>query len=351
MIVLISYLFLALGISFLCSIMESVLLTTPQSYILVNKEQNKKWALKFFKHKENIDKPLSAILSLNTIAHTVGAAGVGAQAVKIFGNEYFALSSAILTILILVITEIIPKTIGAKYWKSLTNPISYLIQITIAVCYPLVIASGFITKIFRNREKQNTTSRDEIVALTNIGAKEGLFSSNETKIIQNILRLKALKVEEIMTPRVVISLAQENNSVEEFIKNESLLKFSRIPVYSKNEEDISGYVMRQEMLESIAKGENKRLIKEIKKEIIIIPNTMSLLSIWEKFLDKKEHIALVVDEYGGVDGIVTMEDIIESMLGLEIMDEDDTIVDMQKYARDRWKTKQAKYNFLNKQEE
>ncbi|MFO8067838.1 MAG: CNNM domain-containing protein [Bacteroidales bacterium] len=348
MIALIAYLFLALFVSFLCSIMESVLLSTPHSFLIVKQEKGHIWAKSFIDLKVNIDKPLSAILSLNTVAHTIGAAGVGAQAVKVFGEAYFGLVSAILTILILVVTEIIPKTIGARYWKNLTKVSYYVIKSMIIITYPLVVISLMITKVFSKRKNEQTTSREEIAALASIGSVEGLFTDKENKIIQNILKLRNVKVTEIMTPRVVMAVADEDLYLKEFLKNKDYLKFSRIPVYSGNEENITGYVFRQQVFENLAENKDRLKLKEIKREIVVVPNSVVLFSLWEKLIEKKEHIALIVDEYGGIDGIVTMEDIIETLLGLEIVDEKDTITDMRKYARERWEKRQAKYNLIDK---
>jgi CBS domain containing-hemolysin-like protein len=348
MITLIAYLLLALFVSFLCSIMESVLLSTPHSFLVVKQNNGFIWAKSFIDLKYNIDKPLSAILSLNTVAHTVGAAGVGAQAVKVFGEAYFGVVSAVLTILILVFTEIIPKTIGARYWKNLTKFSYYTIKSMIFVTYPLVVLSSVITKMFARQKDEKTTSREEIAALTSIGLGEGLFSDNENKIIQNILRLKNIKVAEIMTPRVVVVLADESLSLQEFLKNKDYLKFSRIPIYSGNDENITGYVIRQKVFENLAEDNHTLKLKDIKRDIIIVPDNIVLFSLWEILLEKKEHIALIVDEYGGIDGIVTMEDIIETLLGLEIVDEKDTITDMQDFARRRWETRQAKYKSIDK---
>lgn len=348
MITLIAYLFLALFVSFLCSIMESVLLSTPHSFLIVKNDKGHIWAKSFIDLKSNIDKPLSAILSLNTVAHTVGAAGVGAQAVKVFGEAYFGLVSAVLTILILVLTEIIPKTIGARYWKNLTKVSYYTIKWMIIATYPLVILSSVITRAFSKQKNEHSTSREEIAALTSIGLDEGLFSDKENKIIQNILRLKNIKVTEIMTPRVVVAVADENLTLQDFLQNKNYLKYSRIPVYSEDDENITGYVFRQSVFEHLAEDKHTMTLKEIKRNIIIAPDSIVLFSLWERLLDKKEHIALIVDEYGGLDGIVTMEDIIETLLGLEIVDEKDTIPDMQKFARERWETRQAKYNLIEK---
>ena len=348
MIALLAYLFLALFVSFLCSIMEAVLLSTPQSFLIVKHDKGHKWAKLFMDLKLNIDKPLSAILSLNTVAHTVGAAGVGAQAVKVFGEAYFGIASAILTLLILVVTEIIPKTIGARYWRKLTKITYYTIKAMIFVTYPLVLMSAVITRLFSDNSEDKTTSREEIAALASIGADEGLFSDKENIIIQNILKLKNVRVKEIMTPRVVVALADENLPLINFLENKDYLKFSRIPVYSENEENITGYVFRQEVFENLAEDKHDLKLKDVKHDILIVPDSLMLYSLWEKLLEKKEHLALIVDEYGGMDGVVTMEDIIETLLGLEIVDEKDTVVDMQKYAIERWKTRQAKYNYIGK---
>ena len=354
MLTLFAYLFLALVVSFLCSIMEAVLLSTPQSFLIVKHENGNLWAKTFIDLKNNIDKPLSAILSLNTVAHTVGAAGVGAQAVKVFGEASFGIVSAILTILILVITEIIPKTIGARYWRNLARITYFIIKGSIIITYPLVVFSSVITNMISKNRQEQSTSREEIAALTSIGTDEGVFTEKEHKIIKNLLRLKNVKVTEIMTPRVVVAIADEKLSLEEFLKNKDYLKFSRIPIYSENDENITGYVFRQEVFGKIAEEQHELKLKDIKRDIFIVPNSIVLYTLWEKLLEKKEHIALIVDEYGGLDGIVTMEDIIETLLGLEIIDEKDTITDMQKYARDRWKERQVKYDILdklNKQEE
>lgn len=328
--------------------MESVLLSTPQSFLLVKSNEGQKWAGSFLKLKDDIDKPLSAILSLNTVAHTVGAAGVGAQAIKVFGEASFGIVSAILTILILVITEIIPKTIGARYWRGLAKFSASTIRIIMFVTYPLVYMSSVITKVFSKNDDSVTTSREEIAALASIGADEGVFEEEEFKIIQNIIRLKNVKVTEIMTPRVVVAIADENLPVKEFLKSKNYLNFSRIPVYSENEENITGYVFRQTVFEKLAEDKYNLTLQDVKREIIIAPSSMVLFSLWEKLLESKEHIALIVDEYGGMDGIVTMEDIIETLLGLEIVDEKDTIVDMRQYAKERWKDRKAKYDLLEK---
>lgn len=347
MTLLLVYLFLALTISFLCSIMEAVLLSTPVSF-LKTKEEESRGASLMIRLKQNIDRPLSAILSLNTVAHTVGAAGVGAQAVKVFGDAYFGIVSAVLTILILVLTEIIPKTIGASYSKELSSISAHIIRIMIIITYPLVVASAFITRMVSRTSSEHTISREEISVLANIGLEEGIFGEKENKIIQNLIRLKMITAAEIMTPRVVVTTADENMPLDDFLVSKEFLRFSRIPVYSGNKENITGYIFRQAVFEKLAEDHIGLTLKDIRRNIVIIPGSKPVFGVWETLLERKEHIALVVDEYGGMDGIVTMEDIIETLLGFEIVDEKDTITDMQQYARERWKMRQEKYRFIDK---
>lgn len=347
MFLLLAYLFLALFVSFLCSIAESVLLSVPHSYLVVEQDKGHTWAKSFIELKDNIDKPLSAILSLNTIAHTIGAAGVGIQSAKVFGEASFGVVTSVLTLLILIITEIIPKTIGARFSRKLSLISYFTIKIMILLSYPLVIMSAFITKLISNNKDKQSISREEIAALASIGTDEGLFSDKENKIIQNILKLKNIKVTEIMTPRVVVAVADENLLLTEFLKKKEYLNYSRIPIFSEKEDDITGYVFRQQVFENLAEKKQKLTLKDIRRNILVYPKTMMLYVLWEKLLEKKEHIALIIDEYGGVDGIVTMEDIIETLLGLEIVDEKDTVIDMQQFAKERWKSRQAKYNQIN----
>jgi CBS domain containing-hemolysin-like protein len=346
MTLLFAYLFLALIVSFICSIMEAVLLSTPVSFLRVKESGGLKYATSMIRMKQKVDRPLSAILTLNTVAHTVGAAGVGAQAIIVFGDAYFGLVSAVLTILILVLTEIIPKTIGARYWRKLAPLSSSVIKIMIIITYPLVVASAAIIRLVSNQKNEHTTSRDEISALANIGTEEGIFAEKENKIIQNLIRLKSVRVTEVMTPRVVVTVADARMSLDEFLKNKDYLRFSRIPVYEGNDEHVTGYVLRQTVFENLAEDHLGMSLYDVKREITIVPNTKPLLGVWEQLLESKEHIALVVDEYGGMDGIVTMEDIIESLLGFEIVDEKDTVTDMQQFARERWKFRQEKYRHI-----
>jgi len=347
MILLIFYLFLALFVSFLCSVMESVLLSTSVSFLNIKKESGHKSATIFIRLKNDIEKPLSAILSLNTVAHTIGAAGVGAQATKIFGDIYFGIISAILTLLILVFSEIIPKTIGARYWRRLALVSGKIINTMVIIAFPLVIMTNYITKLFSGKISNESMSREEISAMANIGTEEGILEEKENKIIQNLFRLKTVKVSEIMTPRVVVTVADENMLLEEFLIKKEFLYYSRIPIYSKNIENIIGYVFRQTVFEKLAEKKTNLKLRDICREIVVVHEFQTLMSLWETLLLKKEHVGLIVDEYGGMAGIVTMEDIIETLLGFEIVDERDRITDMQQYARERWNERKTKYNILD----
>ncbi|MFA9188695.1 hemolysin family protein [Flavobacterium sp. FBOR7N2.3] len=351
MTLLLTYLFIALFTSFLCSIMEAVLLSTPLSYLKSRLENGDKSAETMLRQKEDIDMPLSAILSLNTIAHTVGAAGVGAQATIVFGEAYFGIVSAVLTILILVFTEIIPKTLGANYSKDLVSISAKIINGMIFITYPLVIVSSILTKLLSRNKSELTTSREEVSALANIGTEEGIFAENENRIIQNLIKLKNIKVSEIMTPRVVVVTANEEMTLQKFLENKEFLHFSRIPIYKTSKDNITGYVFRAMVFEKLAEDQFDLKLKDIKREILTFRKKTTLFNAWDEMLAKREHISLVIDEYGGMDGITTLEDIIESLLGFEIIDEKDKIDDMQQYAIERWKEKQKKYDFLKSDEE
>lgn len=317
-------------------------MSLPMSYLKSKAEQGDKKVDLMIRFKTDVDRPLSAILSLNTVAHTVGAAGVGAQATVVFGDAYFGVVSAVLTILILVFTEIIPKTLGANYNKSLMQMTAKLIQITVFATYPLVWLSSIITKIITNKDKEPTTSREEISALASIGTKEGVFRPNENKIIQNLIKLKSLRIEKIMTPRIVVETANEDMTLKEFLHLKSRYHFSRIPIYHKDKDNITGYVIRQKVFECLIEEKHDLKLKDIKRNILSFSKSTTLFDAWETMLQQKEHISIIAGDYGGMDGIATFEDIIESLLGFEIVDETDKEVDMQKYALKKWQEQQGK---------
>jgi CBS domain containing-hemolysin-like protein len=341
MTLLIVYLLIALFFSFLCSIMEAVILSVTPSFIATKLGEKKSYALILQKYKDNIDRPLAAILTLNTFAHTVGAAGVGAQAQLIWGNQYLSLTSAILTILILFFSEIIPKTIGANFWKELVGPTVFVLRVLMIILYPFVIVSQLITKIFNINKYKSVLSRSDFSALAKIAEKEGVFASGESKIIQNIARFHKLKVKEIMTPRTVLFAAQEDMTIGQFYSAHPNLIYTRVPVYRKSIDEISGYFLKNDMLSKIIEGEQNLPLKDLKRDIILVYENLPIPNLYDRLTQHKEHIAIVIDEFGGTEGVVTMEDVFETIIGIEITDETDHVVDLQKTARESWE-KRAK---------
>ena len=342
MALLIFYLALALFVSFLCSIVEAVILSVSAPFIKIKEMEGRASAQYLKELKNNIDRPLSAILTINTIAHTIGAAGVGAQAVAVFGEVYFGAISAVLTLLILFFSEIIPKTIGAVFWRKLALPSAIIIKIMIYMSYPLVIIAELITKIIAKHKTSPSVSREEVVALVHLGTKEGILKESESKIINNLIKLKTIYIRAIMTPRTVMVSAPEDLSLEAYIKNKTYLQYSRIPVYSDTIDHVTGYILNSDVLEKLAENKTKLKLRDVKRPILIFYENSSILNLFEELLLKKEHIALVIDEYGGIQGLVTMEDIIETILGLEIMDEKDVEVDMQELAKKKWEIRKKR---------
>ena len=324
----------ALSLSFLCSVLEAVLLSTPMSYISMRENQGSKTATLMKQYKNNVDRPVGAILSLNTIAHTIGSAGVGAESIKIFGEQYFGLLSAILTLLILVLSEIIPKTIGASYWRSLALPSTRIIRVLILITYPLVLLSELITKVFTPRGNQASMSREEVSAMVDVGTTEGIFRESESKLIKSCIALSGVKARQIMTPSIVVESACQDLTVKDFQAKQSW-SFSRIPVYAGDKDYITGYVLKDAVLKLLSEDQFHVKLSDLKRPILTFREEESVFQIWEKMLEKREHISVIIDEYGGLRGLVTMEDIIETMTGVEIVDEDDVAVDMQALAKEK----------------
>lgn len=324
----------ALSLSFLCSVLEAVLLSTPMSYISMRENQGSKTATLMKQYKNNVDRPVGAILSLNTIAHTIGSAGVGAESIKIFGEQYFGLISAILTLLILVLSEIIPKTIGASYWRSLALPSTRIIRVLILITYPLVLLSELITKVFTPRGNQASMSREEVSAMVDVGTTEGVFRESESKLIKSCIALSGVKARQIMTPSIVVESACQDLTVKDFQAKQSW-SFSRIPVYAGDKDYITGYVLKDAVLKLLSEDQFHVKLSDLKRPILTFREEESVFQIWEKMLEKREHISVIIDEYGGLRGLVTMEDIIETMTGVEIVDEDDVAVDMQALAKEK----------------
>jgi CBS domain containing-hemolysin-like protein len=335
MALLIFYLSLAIGVSFLCSMLEAVLLSVSHSYIAIMDRKGSKTGQLLRSFKEDIDRPLSAILSLNTIAHTIGAAGVGAQAQIIFGDSYVAVTSAVLTFLILVLSEIIPKTIGATYWRRLAPFTAKTLRVLMVILYPFVLMSQAITRLLSG-EDEPSFSREEFGALADLGVEEGVFEEEESRIFKNLIRFSSLRVKDIMTPRTVVVGFEETLTVGEVSDNVEQLHFSRLPVYGEARDEVTGYVLKNDLLLMMARNETETVLKEFKRDILIVPEMTPLQDFFERLMKKQEHIAMAVDEYGGFAGVVSMEDLMETLLGMEIIDEVDTIEDMQKMARKKW---------------
>lgn len=342
MTLLILYLLLAIGVSFFCSIAEAVLLSVRPSYIAVLEQKGKASGKVLMGLRDNLDRPLAAILTANTIAHTVGAAGVGAQATLVFGSEYLGVTSAVLTLLILVFSEIIPKTLGATYWQQIAPVMGILILWLTRILFPFVWLSEKLTRLLsRSGVSAFTFSRDEMTAMAKIGKEEGLLDSKEMKIVTNLMKLHRLSVRDIMTPRPVIFSAPEDMSVQEFFSAHAGQPFSRIPVYANNEDDIKGYVLKSDLLYAQAKDEFERLLSDFKRDFLMVPDKLMASDLYDRLMYEKSHIAMVVDEYGTVQGLVTLEDVVETLIGLEITDESDQVEDMQALAHQRWKDRMA----------
>jgi CBS domain containing-hemolysin-like protein len=283
---------------------------------------------------------------MNTIAHTIGAAGVGAQAQVVFGSAYVTTTSIILTLLILVLSEIIPKTIGATYWRALAPISARLLKWMIVILYPLVALSKGITKWLSRGPKDPSFSREEFSAMAEQGVREGVIEDKESRIFRNLMRFETVRVRDIMTPRTVVISYPESFTIQDLKGDLEELRFTRIPVYGESEDDISGYVLKQDLLIQLARGHLDTPLKELKREMLIVPDIMHLRDLFERLLERQEHIAIAVDEYGGFSGVVTMEDLVETLLGMEIVDEVDAIDDMQQWARSNWRKRAKRLGIL-----
>ena len=342
MTLLIIYLLLTMGISFLCSLLESVLMSTPLSYLTMKEDEGDKNAALFLKFKQDPDRPLSAILSLNTIANTLGAAAVGHQASTLTGDHWFGIISAVMTLLILVFSEIVPKTIGTSHWKDLLW-LSRIMRFLVYLLYPIVWLIDKLHNTISDEDPDLSISREEVSAMANMGEEEGVLDNSENKVIQNIIKLDDIKAYDVMTPRVVAAIAPESMTLKSFYKREELSHNSRIPVYAESPEFITGYILRYDVLEQLAEDKFDVKLGAIKRQIAAFHEETSVSDIWESLLKTKDQIALIIDDYGCFQGIITLEDIIETILGMEIIDENDTVTDMQQYAKDRWLKRQKQY--------
>jgi len=319
-------------------------MTTTYSYINLREEEGYAPATLMKQYKDDTSRPLAAILSLNTIANTVGAAGVGMQVVAVFGSRWFGLFSAITTILILVFSEIIPKVIGTSYWRNLMGFTARTIRALIFILYPFVLLVELITRAFPNNEDDPTVSREEVLAMVNVGEEEGVVDEDENKIFTNLMRLDSIHAYDVMTPRVVAKTAPENMTLRAYYDNDEYDHFSRIPLYKPEApEYITGYILRNDALEDLTEDHFRKTLGSIKRPLPAFDQDLTLGTIFDSMLKQKSQIAQIIDEYGMFVGILTLEDIIETIFGLEIIDENDTVIDMQQYARERWEQRQKKY--------
>jgi len=341
-VILIVYVVMALLLSFLCSISEAVLLSVTPSYIENLKEKRPKRAALLKRLKQDkVDQSLAAILTLNTIANTAGAVGAGAKAAVVFGSVWLGLFSAIMTLMILFFSEIIPKTIGAVYWSKLAGPVAAFVNTLIMILYPIVWISERTTWFIARGKDVHVFSRDEFVAMARVGEQTGHLQSKESLIIRNLFRFEGLKVTDIMTPRTVISALPENLKIMDALKHVTQTPFSRLPIYGKGFDDITGFVLKDDVLIFSTQKRSEEKLSSIKRKIFAVPESVSLSALLERFLKDRQHIAIVVNEYGGTTGLVTLEDLVETLIGMEIMDETDKVEDMRVLARKQWAERAA----------
>ena len=336
MALLIFLFFLVLSVSFLCSLLEATILCITHSHVALLEKRGLRSGQMLFKLKSEIDRPLAAILTLNTVANAMGAAGIGAQTLSLYGSKWVALASVILTFSILILSEIIPKTLGAVYWRQLAPTAAYLIRGLIFITYPLVIVFEVVSGIIRTGATLRRITREEVIAAAEISEDEGELLKREQRVIKNLLRLNKVYARDILTPRSVIFALPRDTTIGEVIEENTTLRFSRIPIYGESLDDIEGMVYRLELLERYSRGQTEKQLESISHPLKVVPDTKSVTEIMDDFIEQREHLFLVVDEYGGTEGIITLEDAIETLLGVEIVDESDTVEDMREYARQRW---------------
>lgn len=330
------YLFIAIGVSFLCSILEAVLLSITPSYLEKLTVERPKSGQVIARVKERLDESLSSILILNTFAHTMGAAGVGSQALQVFGERWETLIAVLLTLAILYFSEIIPKTLGATFWRTLAVPAAFVISWLVKLVYPLVWISTRLTRLFSGAEGREIT-REEIIALASLGHREGTLFSQEHAYLANVLNLREIRTEQILTPRTVVHMLDENMTVGEALKHPQTRQFTRIPVYAQGRDDVAGKINRMDLYEAQLAGRSDEPVKTIARDIQRVSEKLPVQQLLDLFIKSHRHMFLVEDEFGQTAGVVTLEDAIETLLGREILDENDTVVDMQALARGRYR--------------
>jgi CBS domain containing-hemolysin-like protein len=363
---LIFYAVISIFFSFLCSILEAVLLSVTPTFINIKKKEGKAYATKLEALKNDVDRPLIAILTLNTIAHTVGAILVGVQAKVAYADLYgqtqrsilginftedlmVGIVSTVMTVLILVASEIIPKTIGATYWKQLAHFTTTALNILI---FPLKYTGilwvlQLTTKLIGGKGHGSVLSRESFAAMADIAHEEGVVDTSESKVIKNLLTFKQVQAKDVMTPRTVMKTENETTDIETFFNANSNIRFSRIPIYSENPDNITGLVLKDDVFKEMAFGHGNKLLSDVKRPIIVVNRSLPIPTLFERLVESRNHMALVVDEYGSVSGLVTMEDVIETLLGMEIMDESDNVSDLQMLARKSWEERAKRLGLLD----
>jgi len=336
MTLLLVYLAVAIGISFLCSILEAVLLSITPSHIEQTVSERPGPGRVVAKVKERLDESLSSILILNTFAHTMGAAGVGAQAIRMYGEKWETLIAVLLTLAILYFSEIIPKTVGATYWRSMTIPAAYAISWLVKLVYPLVWLSTRLTRLF-SRGKEKEITREEIIALASLGHKDGTLFSQENEYLSRVLNLREIRTEQVLTPRTVVHMLNAEMTVSDALNLPQTRQFTRIPLYGESIDDIKGKVIRVDLYEAERSGHGMDPVVKYAKQLFRVSEKLPVHKLLDLFIKKRAHLFLVEDEFGQTAGVVTLEDAIETLLGREIVDESDTVVDMQELARGKYR--------------
>ena len=336
LVMMIVYATVALVFSFLCSVAEAVLLSVSPSYIANMEKEGKSSAARIKSVKDNIDRSLAAILTLNTIAHTVGAGGAGAKAAEYFGSGSVGIAMVVLTLLILFVSEIIPKTLGAVYWRALGPLTARFVQGLTWILFPLIFVSELLTSLLTKGKSIHGFSRDEFAALADIGAAGGHLDPKESRILKNLFRFPQLCAGDIMTPSTVVFALQQDTTASEVLREHPEISFSRIPIFGENRDDITGFVLTSDLLLNENRKDGKAKLRDLKRDIRAVQDSTRLSKVLEELLDYRAHILLVVDKYGGMEGIVTLEDVVETLIGIEIVDEADQIDDMRRLARQKW---------------
>ncbi len=336
---LITYFCAAIGVSFFCSVWEAVILSVTNPYIANLKNNHPKAGGRLEELKSRIGRPLTSVLTLNTIAHTVGAMGVASQVSSLGGGKWDVLAGILMTMAILIASEIVPKNLGARYWRAWAPWVSLCLVWLTKLMTPVV---WFIEIFSKGHHNDATFSRDELKVMAQMGTRQGKLKEDESRILENLLQLGDISVREVMTPRVVVFALNEETTVQQYLDRHDSSPFSRIPIFSENRDDIRGFVLKHDILLAAAQDKYSLTLKDLNRDIAAIPQITKLTDAFQHLVANRHHVAIVIDEYGGMSGLVTMEDVVETLLGLEIVDEADTREDMQEFARNLWKTRAAK---------